>query len=205
MPHPHKTTAEQDPRHEDSSQSDSYTNTIPSHDPEPADTELRSRFKPSSIAQTHSTQTERGGGGDGDGDRSGTVSLRLIMSENSMTVDVNPNCTLGELRRYIIAFRFPVFRFLIFNIHDFNWSYTKSCSNLTSFCLILHTCTCSSHSSVFPSHTLLLPSYCHSHPITIVQSCSHSTVLLPFYSLIPILQSRSQPTSCSHFTVLLPF
>ena len=190
MPHPHKTTAEQDPRREDSSQSDSYTNTIPSHDPEPADTELRSRFKPSSIAQTHSTQTERGGGGDGggdgDGDRS-TVSLRLIMSENSMTVDVNPNCTLGELRRYIIAFRFPVFRFLIFNIHGFNWSYTKSCSNLTSFCLMLHTCTCSSHSSVFPSHTLLLPFYCRSHPITILQSCS-------------------QPTqSCSHFIVSFPF
>ena len=129
--HTHKTTAEQDPRREDSSQSDSYTNTIPSHDPEPADTELRSRFKPSSIAHTHSTQTERGGGGDGggdgDSDRSGTVSLRLIMSESSVTVDVNPNCTLGELRRYIIATRFPVFHLYT------NRSYTKSFPNFSRF------------------------------------------------------------------------
>ena len=27
------------------------------------------------------------------------------MSENSLTVNVSPNCTLGELRRYIVAFR----------------------------------------------------------------------------------------------------
>ena len=99
-------TAECDPRHEDTSPSDSSTNAIPSHDPEPADTVLRSRFNPSSISQTHSTQTDSGGGyadSDGGTDGSGAVSLRLIMSENSLTVTVSPSCTLGELRRYLIS------------------------------------------------------------------------------------------------------
>ena len=94
-------TAEQD-QGQESPQSNSDTATshsapppspTQSHDDEPTEPELRSRFVPTSGTPSQ--------GGRGRGDGGATISLRLILSQNSMTINVRPNCTLGEIRRYV--------------------------------------------------------------------------------------------------------
>jgi len=96
-----RTTAEQNQRQDSNTSTTTSrsatpppsTQATPSHGDEPAEPELRSRFAPTSGTSQGSRDH---------GDASATISLRLILSQNSMTIDVRPSCTLGEIRRYTI-------------------------------------------------------------------------------------------------------